>query len=138
MYTHFHCGCSGTGQLFPIVIILSCLSDIEMPKEDFITQEVRGLTINGGIDIRSNVLGYIVFMRKKCDRSRFYDWYYNEISHPQVKEIRKQYTNFEFDEGDVPLELKTVNWADSDIEGLKEHAHPKRVKVAYNKRRNEL
>ena len=34
---------------------------------------------------------------------------------------------------DVPIELKTVNWADSDIEGLKQYANSKHVENAYKK-----
>ena len=59
----FACGGSADGYIYPIVILVSGLSDTENPNENFIVVPVEGMIINGHINPRNNELGYAYFMK---------------------------------------------------------------------------
>lgn len=47
----FACGGSAVGYIYPIVILVSRLSDVEMPNNNFIVVPVEGMKINFHVDL---------------------------------------------------------------------------------------
>ena len=60
---NFACGDSVTGYVYPIIILVSGLSDTEILNDDFNVIHVEALTINGHINQRNKELGFVYFMK---------------------------------------------------------------------------
>lgn len=56
-------GGSAAGCIYPICILISGLSDSEMPSDDFIVVPMKELGINGRIDPRNTEVGYVCFVK---------------------------------------------------------------------------
>ena len=50
------------GLIYPIRLLISNLSKEEFPSNDFSVIPIKGLTINGHVDPRSEVKGYLCLM----------------------------------------------------------------------------
>ena len=59
----FAFGASGDRFVYPICILVSNLSADVMPKDDFKVVPVKGMSINGHIDPRSEEVGYLYLMQ---------------------------------------------------------------------------
>ena len=62
----YTCGIAGCGSIFPIVMQFSGLSEQYMPEKEFVVLEIPGLCVNGHLDLRSEEIGYVCFMRRDC------------------------------------------------------------------------
>ena len=69
----YSCGGSAARFIYPICILVSGLSDTEMPGEDFIMVPVEGLGINERIDPRNKEVGYVCFMKRDVKQLHFFD-----------------------------------------------------------------
>ena len=109
------CGGSAGGYIYPIVILVSWLSDSEMPSDDFIVFPVEGMTINGHIDPRNRELGYACFMKQNVKQIYFFDWFYRTITYPTVQAIRAQFDSFTTNESLTTdnTNKKCVLWGNS-------------------------
>ena len=76
----FSYGGSAAGYLYPVIILVSGLSNSEIPNNDFIVTHVEGLTINGSIGPRNKELGYVCFMRYGVRQIHFFDWFFKNIT----------------------------------------------------------
>ena len=56
-------GGSAAGFVYPICILISGLTDSEMPSKYLDVVKLKGLGINGRIDPRNEEVGYICFMK---------------------------------------------------------------------------
>ena len=136
----FACGGSAAGFIYPICILISGLSDNEMPNEDFVVATVEGLGINGRIDPRNKEVGYVCFMKKDVKQLHFFDWFYNNVTYPTVVAIRKRYNSFYNNPEQHQDQIqhshendKFVLWGDSDIPYLQQMTNPVRIEDSMNK-----
>ena len=133
----FACGGSAAGFVYPIVILISGLSDSEMPKDDFLVVEMKGMGINGRIDPRNEEIGYVCFMKHDVKQLHFFDWFYQTITYPTIVAIRKRYNQF-YEDGDSDEQHdhhndKCILWGDSDIPYLQQMTSPERIADSMNK-----
>ena len=84
----YACGGSAAGFIYPICILISGLSETEIPGEDFVVVHVEGLRINGRIDPRNKEVGYVCFMKWDVKQLYFFDWFYNNVTYPTIVAIR--------------------------------------------------
>ena len=71
-------------------MLISGLTDTEMPQRDFIVVPIEGLGINGRIDPRNKEVGYVCFMKHDVKQLHFFDWFFNNVTYPTVVAIRKK------------------------------------------------
>ena len=133
----FACGGSAAGLVYPIVILISGLSDSEMPNDDFLVVEMKGMGINGRIDPRNEEIGYVCFMKHDVKQLHFFDWFYQKITYPTIVAIRKRYNQF-YEDGDSDEQHdhhndKCILWGDSDIPYLQQMTSPERIADSMNK-----
>ena len=72
----FACGSSAGGFVYPICIQVSNLNKEELPTDEFLVVPIKGLSINGHIDPRSEEIGYLYLMGKNVPQKRFFEWFY--------------------------------------------------------------
>jgi len=102
---------SGLGNVMPIVVTVSGLTEKEMPNGlDFIDAKVPGLS--GG-----NRDGYLLFMRNTkgahVERAK---WYQKTVLFPQIAKDRKKYGKFDESSGRaIPDKLTAISASDSDL-----------------------
>ena len=84
----FACGEYGAGYLYPTVIMIN-LSKEELPSNDFKVLPIKVLCINGNMDPIYKELGYVHLMGSNVKQSRFFDWFYENITCPILKNIRQ-------------------------------------------------
>lgn len=102
---------SGLGNVMPIVVTVSGLTEKEMPNGlDFIDAKVPGLS--GG-----NRDGYLLFMRNTkgahVERAK---WYQKTVLFPQIAKDRKKYGKFDESTGRaIPDKLTAISASDSDL-----------------------
>ena len=129
------CGAFGCGSILPIVMQFTGLSQKEMPTKPFVVLPVPGLCINGHIDLRSEELGYVVFMRKDCKQLEFFEWYSESITYPGIKKLRmrygKSYNTASRDSVDDDVEIlddeRVIEWGDSDIPYISQLNSPEKI-----------
>ena len=104
-----------------------------MPKDDFKVVPVKGMSINGHIDPRSEDVCYLCLMRSNVSQRRFFEWFYTNITCPMLKNIRRRYNpaSTPLNDGEeVPDDQKFVMWGDSDIPYLQQMITPERIAAA--------
>ena len=136
----YACGGSSAGFIYPICILILGLYDSEMPNEEFVVVNVEGLGMNGRIDTRNKEVGYLCFVKKNFKQLYCFDWFYNNVTYPNVVAIRKRYNAFYDDDtehnGEEPQQIhqdKFVLWGDSDISYLQQMTNPARVEDSMKK-----
>ena len=74
-----------------------------------------------------------MFDADKCSSKRFFEWFYQNITCPTVKQIRECYNPSATpatDGGDIPADQKFVLWGDSAIPYLQQIMTPSRIIAA--------
>ena len=124
---------SAAGFLYPICIQVANLSKEELPSEDFVVVAIPGLAVNGHIDPRCDAVGYLCLMGQNVPQKRFFDWFYETVTIPTCRNIRKKY-NYEPASAtlseEVPIDSRFVMWGDSDIPYLQQMTSPERIAQA--------
>ena len=132
----FACGGSAGGFVYPICILVSNLSKDELPSNDFKVVPIKGLTINGHMDPRSNEVGYLCLVGCNVAQSHFFNWFYEEITCKTVKAIRSLHnpnTTPLCDDEEIPVDQRVVMWGDSDIPYLQQMMSPIRIESSLKK-----
>jgi len=80
------------GDVAPVCICFSGLTEYEMPDKDFIVMEVEGLCVGGSGVNGSKDIGYVLFMRgtKGTEKNHFW-WIREHLLIPFVHDIRLKY-----------------------------------------------
>ena len=78
--------CTAGGFVYPIVIVISGLSEDDLPINEFLVVIIKGIRINGHIDPRSKESGYICCIGSNVPQSQLFDYFYNSIIYPTLLE----------------------------------------------------
>ena len=111
-----HCISNAAGDVAPICICISGLSEWEMPEDDFILWEIEGLCIGGYGVNGSRDVGYVLFMKKyKGAEKDRYAWIQKRILIPFCQKIRWKYDGYDDSTGAPPPEwMRINNYCDRD------------------------
>ena len=112
------------------MILISNLSKDELPSNDFKVLPIKGLCINGNIDPRCKEIGYVCLMGSNIKQSHFFDWFYENITCPILKNIKQQHNPMSISLGEdeeVPVDQRFTLWGDSDIPYLQQMTSPERI-----------
>ena len=105
----YACGGSAAGFIYPICILVSGLSDTEMPGEDFIVVPVEGLGINGRIDPRNKEVGYVCFMKRDVKQLHFLTGFTIMLLTQLLLQFEKDITNFMMMNNNSNSNTKVIN-----------------------------
>jgi hypothetical protein len=101
-------------------------TDTEMPTDDYIFLEVKGLSVNGQLDARQHDTnpGYVVsFKRKGAPEIDFFrPWYHNEVILQYFCVIREKLGHTSH--VSIPPEERLRLWSDSDMANIAYLANP--------------
>ena len=67
----FVCGGSAGGFIYPICILVSAMNQNELPSKDFKVTEIKGLSIIGNLDPRSQEIGYLCLIGANVSQRYF-------------------------------------------------------------------
>ena len=68
---------------------ISSLTTAEMPFDEFLVFAIEGMNLSGDVDIDNTGPVYVCFMRSNCAQLRFFEWFYEKVTHPFITSIRK-------------------------------------------------
>ena len=85
----FACGGSTGGFIYPIGIMISNLSKVELPSNDLSVIPIKGLSINCNIDLRDDKVSYLCIMGNNFPQKYFFAWFYEKLTYQTVLTIRK-------------------------------------------------
>lgn len=129
----FACGGRGGDFMHPICILVSNLSDKEMPSIDFYVQPIKGLSINGHVDPQSEEVGYLCIMINDVSQQRFFDWFYKNVKCDTLANVRKRFNPMRVEmlpNEEIPVGQRFVMWGDSDIPYLQHMTTHQRVEAS--------
>ena len=85
-----------------------------MRDDDFLVFEISEININGDLDISNEEPEYLCLMRTDVKQLRFFEWYYNKITYPFIKQLKKRYNPQDVVDT-VDDEKSILIWGDSGI-----------------------
>ena len=108
----------------------------ELPTNDFKVVPIKGLSIAGHIDPRSQEVGYLCLIGKDVPQKHFFDWFYEEITCKTVKVIRELHNPISTPtsvDDEIPAGDRFTMWGDSDIPYLQTMTSPARIENSIKK-----
>eukprot|EP00957_Ditylum_brightwellii_P045691 3467171-Ditylum_brightwellii.AAC.1 len=114
---------SGAGQTFTPYIIVTGLTERELPKDEcpsgIFKVPMPGLCMEWNHDPTCNDIGYAVFSRNTVSEElvhlKNHEHYHNDLYKPTINAIRNSTHKFDVEVSeDMPDELSSVGWNDGD------------------------
>jgi hypothetical protein len=107
------------GNCFPLVVIMTGLTEHELSGQDFVHVEIPGLCIGGGgVSVDSNKkCGHLFLMcnTEGAEKARF-KYYHEKKLIPGTNLQQQKYCNFDIAAGtSVPDKATAVAWCDGDL-----------------------
>ena len=68
----FTCGGSAAGFVYSIYIVILNPSKQEIPNDDVVVVHIKGISINGHTDLRSEEVGYVYLIGSNLPQSKFF------------------------------------------------------------------
>ena len=122
--------------MFPIVMQFSGISEKYMPNDEFLWVPVKGLCVNGHLDLRNQEKGYVCFMQKDCKQLSFFEWFNEEFIYSVIVRIQNTFRKMSQLSSNISTENVEFNgseetvieWGDSNIPYLGLINFPTKIK----------
>ena len=107
---------TGAGAMAPIFILVLGLNERELPQDQCVALEIKGVCVGGGgVTMGAKQNDILLFMRgdKGMDKNR-YQIYRDEVLIPFIRESHSEYRGWK--EGSpIPEDMKVVSWCEGDL-----------------------